>query len=682
MRYTLWLVVVLLLSSCAGTPQGPPADPIPTQAQASSLRSGIETSGFDPAVRPQDDFYRHVNGTWLKETPLPGDRADYGAFSVVSDEAEVQLREIIKELEGKKDLQAGTAAQKIRDYYQSYLGATERAQNDMSGIQVDLDAVDAIKTHEDFYALAGRLGVEGVGMPLTVGAFSDLKDPNQYTVYLEQSGLTLPDRDYYLEDEERYVQARDLYKAYVDQVLGFGGYEPAAQRLLDFESELARIAWTREQLRDPSTQYNPKNLEGLKAASPKLGWEAFLKGAGVPAREQYVLAQVSYFEGLDDLLASTDVSVLKDYLRFKVISRYAGVLGKPAFEAHFNFYSKGLRGVQEPRPAWKRAISNINWSMGELLGQLYVKRHFKPEAKERMEGLVANLVSAYEASINELDWMGEQTRAQALEKLGTFKPKIGYPDKWKDFEDLKIGTDAVANARAISRFGFERQIKKLDLPVDKSEWGMPPQIVNAYYNPLWNEIVFPAAILQPPFFDLEADDAANYGAIGAVIGHEIGHGFDDQGRKFDSQGRLRDWWTAEDAAAFDKKKEALKAQYDAFTVLDGKPINGEFTSGENIGDLAGLSIAYRAYRMSLNGQEAPVIDGFTGDQRFFMGWAQVWRRLYTDAELARRLTVDPHSPSEARTNVIVRNIPAFYEAFGVKEGDKMYLPPEQRVRIW
>jgi predicted metalloendopeptidase len=462
----------------------------------------------------------------------------------------------------------------------------------------------------------------------------------------------------------------------------WGWSPPAAQRLLDFETELARISWAREQLRDPSTQYNPKDIDGLEATAPKVDWKSFLGSGRVPIRDQYVLQQVSYFEALDDLLASTDLAVLKDYMRFQLISRYAGVLGEPAFEASFNFYSKGLRGVQEPRPAWKRAISNINWSMGELLGQLYVKRHFKPEAKDRMKDLVDNLVAAYGDSIKGLDWMGEETRAQALEKLGTFNPKIGYPDKWRDFSDLEIGTDAVENARAISRFRFESKARKLDEPVDKSEWGMAPQIVNAYYNPLWNEIVFPAAILQPPFFDLEADDAVNYGAIGAVIGHEIGHGFDDQGRKFDSQGRLRDWWTAEDAAAFDKKKEALKAQYDAFTVLDGKPINGEFTSGENIGDLAGLSIAYKAYRRSLNGEEAPVIDGLTGDQRFFMGWAQVWRRLYTDAELARRLTVDPHSPSEARTNVIVRNIPAFYEAFDVKEGDKMYLPPAQRVSIW
>jgi putative endopeptidase len=673
MKTLLAILLALALAGCATAPTAPTTD---------AARAGIDQSLFDPTVRPQDDLYRHVNGRWLKETKLPSDRADYGAFSQVDDQTEVQLRAIIEELSGRADLATGTPDQKIRDYHRAFLAAADRADVDLSALKADLERIDAIQSHADFTALCGRLTPLGLDLPLQASIFSDLKDPDRNEVYLSQGGLTLPDRDYYLKDEPRFAEARGLYKVYAKDLLQLAGYTADADKLLAFEAALAEISWTREALRDPEAQYNPKTLDELSALADKLPWGSWLEATTLPTRPTYIVAQPSFVAALDDLLASTDPAVLRDYLRLKLLSNYADLLGKPAFDARFHFASKGLRGVQEPRPAWKRSIGSMNWSMGELLGQVYVQRHFQPEAKARMNLMVQNLVAAYRDSVQGLEWMGEQTRAQALEKLAGFTPKVGYPDKWQDYGALEIGPDAVQNAQAVARFNFRRDVEDLSKPVDKTRWGMAPQIVNAYYNPVWNEIVFPAAILQPPFFDLGADDAVNYGGIGAVIGHELGHGFDDEGRKFDGQGKLRDWWTPEDAAAFEQRRAALQAQYDAFVVIEGKTINGEFTSGENIGDLAGLSIAYKAWKRSLNGQEAPVIDGLTGDQRFFMGWAQVWRRLYTDAELVRRLTVDPHAPSEARTNVIVRNIDAFYDAFGVKEGDKMYLPPAQRVRIW
>ncbi len=654
-----------------------------TQNASGDAISGIDRSAMNPEVRPQDDFYEYVNGTWLQTTELPSDKSDYGSFTELADEAELQLQAIVKEVSAKESVEQGSNEQKIRDYYNSYIAATDAEALMLGDLKTqELAKIDAIASLEDFYRVAGELDQVGIASPLGLYVSLDLKNPEVTTVYVSQSGLTLPDRDYYLEDEERYVKARDLYRGYVDTMLGFAGYEPAGEALLGLETAMAEISWTREQRRNPELRYNPYERAKLAELAPKINWETYLTATGAPLREQYIVAQPSYIENLDDLLASTDVATLKDYLRFKTLSRYSSVLGKPAVQASFDFYSKGLRGIKEQRPSWKRAISNINSSMGEILGQLYVSRHFKPEAKVRMKAMVAQLVSAYEVSIKELDWMSEPTRQKALEKLGTFYPKIGYPDKWRDYSSLTITDNALENARALATFEHFRRIDKLDKPVDRTEWFMPPQRVNAYYYGAQNEIVFPAAILQPPFFNLEADEAVNYGGIGAVIGHEIGHGFDDQGRKFDSTGAMNDWWQPEDEQAFQAKKEALKAQYETFQVINGKTINGEFTSGENIGDLAGLSIAYRAYRMSLDGKEAPVIDGLTGDQRFFMGWAQVWRRLYTDEELERRLTVDPHSPSKARTNVIVRNIPAFYEAFDVKPGDAMYLEPEKRVKIW
>ena len=513
-----------------------------------------------------------------------------------------------------------------------------------------------------------------------------MKDPDTNVVYLGQAGLTLPDRDYYLKDDDQFVKGRQLFLDYVTSVFAQAGIENGAdraERLLALETQLAEVQWTKEENRDPVKRYNPKTPAELKEMAPKINWDIVFEAADIPARDRYIVSQPSFFEAADDIIADSDLATWKDYLTFQTLSSFAPVLGDDYFKLWFGFYRQGLSGVAEPRPQWKRAVNSINGNMGELLGQLYVERHFKPEAKARMDTMINNLVRAYEKSINELAWMSEETKQQALVKLSKFNPKIGYTDNWRDYSKMKIASgDLVGNIKRAAEFEYNRNINKLDKPVDKSEWFMTPQTVNAYYNPVWNEIVFPASILQPPFFNVQADDAVNYGAIGGVIGHEIGHGFDDSGRKFDGDGNLSDWWSEEDAKKFDERKNALAAQYDGYEVIDGLTINGQFTSGENIGDLGGLSIAYVAYKISLDGQEAPVIDGWTGDQRFFLGWAQVWRSKSRDEETKRRLTVDPHSPAKFRANGAAVNVPAFYSAFDVKEGDGMYLPPEEQVKIW
>lgn len=456
-----------------------------------------------------------------------------------------------------------------------------------------------------------------------------------------------------------------------------------ADDIIAFETKIATHMWPKEKNRNPDLRYNLKTLDDLKTLAPGIQWENFYTAAGVPLRGKYIVSQPDFFTKIDGVISSTPIATLKNYMLLKTISQYADVLGKPVYDASFDLYSKGLSGIEEQRPLWKRAVGSTENVMGEILGQLYVEKHFKPEAKERMLTLVDNLKKAYAASIKELDWMSEDTKVKALEKLANFRTKIGYPDKWTDYTKLEIiDGDIVGNDKRAALFQYNKALEDLKGPVDKEEWGMTPQTVNAYYQPAWNEIVFPAAILQPPFFNIDAEDAVNYGGIGAVIGHEIGHGFDDQGRKYDGSGKLHDWWTEEDNTKFEVRKNKLAAQYDGYVAIDDLHVNGQFTSGENIGDLGGLSIAYKAYKMSLENKDGPVIDDMTADQRVFYGWAQVWRRLYRDEELKRRITTDPHSPARFRGNGAVVNIPGFYDAFNVKEGDGMYLAPEDRVKIW
>ncbi|MEJ2400177.1 MAG: M13-type metalloendopeptidase [Xanthomonadales bacterium] len=660
-----------------------PATAAPAPAE---IGSGIDRSGFDNDVRAQDDFFDHVNGKWVAETEMPADKARWGAFDQLAENAQEDVRALVEEVSAAQDAETGSATQKIRDFYNAYMDDVRPNELGIEAIRAELDRIAAIENTEDLFRAFAELGVYGVDAPLGAGVFSDMKDPETNVVYLVQTGITLPDRDYYLQDDEQFVEGRELYRTYVQRLFDLAGIEGGddkAKALFDVERALAEVQWTKEENRNPVKTYNRMTLAELEELAPGYRWRTAMEAAAIPERDFFVVRQPSFYAGASEILERTPLDTWKDYLTFQTIDAFAPVLGEDFFRAHFDFYEAGLSGIDEPEPKWKRAVSAINGTMGELLGQLYVERHYREEAKARMDVMIANLIEAYRQSITELDWMSDATKQQALIKLSKFTPKVGYPENWRDYSALEVVPgDLAGNMKRAATFEYNRQIDKLDKPVDKTEWFMTPQTVNAYYNPVWNEIVFPAAILQPPFFNVEADDAVNYGGIGAVIGHEIGHGFDDQGRQFDGDGNLRDWWTEEDAARFDERKNKLAAQYDSYEVIDGLTINGQFTSGENIGDLGGLGIAYKAYRLSLDGQEAPVIDGFTGDQRFFLGWAQVWRAKMRDEETKRRLTIDPHSPPKFRANGAAVNVDAFYQAFDVREGDGMYLPPAERVRIW
>lgn len=690
----LALLATLALSACkpqAGeTPAEHTADVAPATPVAdttsATLGTGIDMSGFDSTVRPQDDLFHHVNGKWVAETALPADRARWGTFDILREKAQKDVRELVEEVSAAGNVEPGSAAQKIRDYYNSYIDSERPTSLGVEAIRTELDDIAAVESYDDLFHLFSTLGVYGVSSPFGGGIFSDFKDPDTNVVYLVESGITLPDRDYYLKDDEQFVKGRELYRAYVTRLFELAGAADAADKadtLYALEHRLAEVQWPKEDNRDPVKTYNPHTPQQLAELAPGINWKVTLDAAQVGNRDRYIVQQPSFFAGAGEIITDTPLDTWKDYLTFQTMDNFAPVLGDQFFDAWFRFHQAGLQGIEEPEAKWKRAVNSINANMGELLGQLYVDRHYREESRARMEKMIANLIEAYRQSITELDWMSEATKEQALVKLSKFKPKIGYPEKWRDYTGMEIVEgDLIANVKSAATFEYKRNLDKLDRPVDKSEWFMNPQTVNAYFNPAWNEIVFPAAILQPPFFNVEADDAVNYGAIGAGIGHEIGHGFDDQGRKFDGDGNLRDWWTEEDNARFEERKQKLAAQYNNYEVIDGLTINGEFTSGENIGDLGGLGIAYKAYRLSLEGEEAPVIDGYTGDQRFFLGWAQVWRAKARDEEAKRLLTVDPHSPPKFRANGAAVNVDAFHAAFDVEEGDGMYLPPEDRVKIW
>ena len=697
-KLTITLAVLIGLYGCqqeadqadlghqTDTIEAPVAVEAVTVAAPADLVSGIDQSGFDEAVRPQDDFFDYVNGLWVQNTEIPADKARWGTFDALGEQSQKDVRALVEEVSAAEDVAAGTPTQKIRDYYNAYMDAEAVTAKGVEAIRDDLAAIAAIDSMDGVYRAFSSLGVYGVNSPIGLGIFSDMKNPDVNAIYVVQAGLTLPDRDYYLNDDEQFVTGRQLYLKYVTDVFALAGVDNGAdraERLLALETSLAEVMWTKEENRDWSKRYNPMNIDELNEMSPQVNWTLGFETAQIPVDSQFLVSQPSYFEAAGKIIADTPLETWKDYLTFQTISNFAPVLGDQFAELSFDFFRKGLSGVDEQEPRWKRAVDSVNEDMGELLGQLYVEKYFQAESKARMDTMIKNLVKAYEVSILDLEWMSEETQQQALDKLHKFTPKIGYPDKWINYTKLEVvDGDLITNIKSARNFAYNREIDKLDKPVDKSEWGMTPQTVNAYYNPVWNEIVFPASILQPPFFNVFADDAANYGGIGAVIGHEIGHGFDDSGSRFDGDGVLRDWWTEEDAAKFEERKNALAAQYDGYEVIDGLTINGQFTSGENIGDLGGVSIAYLAYKMSLDGMEAPVIDGWTGDQRFFLGFAQVWRSKARDEETKRRLTVDPHSPPKFRANGAVVNVEAFYEAFDVTEGDGMYLPPEDRVKIW
>lgn len=645
---------------------------------------GVDTTAFDRSVRPQDDFYRFANGGWLRDTQIPADRASVGAFIQLRDESEAALRTLVEQTAASSH-PAGSETQKVADLYRSFMDTAAVERLGVQPIQGELRRIRALSSRSQLPAFFAANARVGIGAPIAFSVSADQKNSRQHTVYLSQSGLGLPDRDYYLQEGERFQRIRDAYVSYMETLLRLAG-EPnptaRARAVLAFETEVARRQWDRTRNRDRNATYNPATVAQLRTQAPGFDWGAWLAAGGADV-QNVVVRQPSYLTALDSVLATTDLSAIKAYATVRLLDASAPYLSRPFVDAAFDFRGRALSGLQENRPRWKRGIGTVEGALGEALGKMYVERHFRPEQKARMQELVQNLTTAYRRSIDSLEWMTPATRAQAQDKLAKFTVKIGYPDRWRDYSALEIRPgDLVGNMRRTREFEYARMIDRLGKPVDRTEWGMTPQTVNAYYNSVNNEIVFPAAILRPPFFNFEADDAVNYGAIGAVIGHEISHGFDDQGRKSDGEGNLRDWWSAEDAAAFEQRANALVAQYGEYAPLEGAPVNGRLTLGENIGDLSGLAVAYRAYKLSLGGKEAPVIDGFTGDQRFFLGWAQVWRSKAREEALRQQLLTDPHSPGMYRTNGVLVNMPEFYEAFGVKEGDRMYKPARERVKIW
>jgi putative endopeptidase len=655
-------------------------------AEVSRLSSGLDLAGFDRAVRPQDDLYRFVNGRWLDSVDIPSDRSRYGAFDALAEESEARVRAIVEAAMAAPRV-PGTDSQKIGDLYASFMDEDRIEALGWQPIDGDLAAIRAVRSPTQLAELLARFGREGVSGAFGSYIGQDAKQADRYTFYLTQGGLGLPDRDYYFED--RFEPQRKAYLGHLERMFALARLDdPAgsAARIYALEERLAASHWTRIDSRDRDRTYNKLAREELSDLAPTFDWKRFLTALGADA-DDVVVAQPSYFEGLDDALREVPLATWKAWLQWQVLNSWAPYLSRPFVEEQFAFYGTVLSGTPELRARWKRGVALVsgggNSSLGEAVGRRYVELHFPPEAKQRMEALVGNVVEAYRQSIADIDWMGAETKAEAFEKLSKFNTKIGYPSRWRDYSALDIlPGDLVGNVRRVREFDTRRALAKLGQPVDREEWGMTPQTVNAYYRSTMNEIVFPAAILQPPFFDLEADDAVNYGGIGAVIGHEIGHGFDDQGSKSDGDGNLRTWWTEADRAGFESRTQALIVQYDQFEPLPGHNVQGALSIGENIGDLAGLQIAFKAYRNARNGEAAPVLDGFTGEQRLFLGWAQIWRAKLREEALRRQLTTGPHAPPEFRCNGVVRNLPEFHEAFDVKPGDGLYLPPEQRVRIW
>jgi len=643
---------------------------------------GFDLAGRDPAVRPQDDFYGYANGSYVAKLQIPPDRSRFGAFDLLSDLSQARMRAVLEKAAADGSATGQTA--QIGALYRSFM---DEAKVDALGarpLAADLAAIRAAKTRSDLARLMGQSQHAFGGAFFNAQVYDDAKDPQRYAVYLIQGGLGLPDRDYYL--EPRFAEQKAKYQAYVAQMLTLAGWpeaEASAKAIVAVETEIAKVSWTRAERRDDDKTYNPVETAKLAEFAPGFDWNAYLDGAQLGSATRVVVAENTAFPKIAAIFAATPVETLRAWAAFGLADNAAPYLARPFDQAHYEFRDKILSGTPQQRPRWKRGVVLVDGQIGEALGKVYVDAYFPAESKAKMEALVGDIRTAMKARIERLTWMAPATKAKALEKMSKFNVKIGYPDKWRDYAGLEIKDgDLYGNVERATAFDWRYRVGRLNGPVDRGEWGMTPPTINAYYSSTKNEIVFPAAILQPPFFDPAGDPAVNYGGIGGVIGHEITHGFDDQGRKSDGDGRLTDWWTAEDAAKFQVQAKKLGDQFSAIEPLPGARINGDLTMGENIADLGGLLLALDAYHLSLDGKPAPVIDGLTGDQRVFLGWAQVWRSKNRDESLRKQLVADPHSPPQYRVDVPVRNIDAFYEAFGVKPGDKMYVPPDQRVRIW
>lgn len=657
------------------------SEPAAEQAKPELGDFGIELADIDESVKPGDDFFKYVNGKWLDTFEIPAQYSSYGSFTVLFERSEDRVKKIIEDAASDAAAE-GSLEQKIGDYYNAFLDTDAINEKGFDVVAEDLAAIDAAESHED---IARLMGDPSLALSTPFGAYVgvDAKQTDRYILYITQAGLGLPNRDYYL--DEKFADKLPKYKAYIEQTLALAGVGDAAEKaqsILDLETALAQVQWAPAKQRDRDLTYNLKTVDELKAFAPDAPWDVMLQSAGLSGQTEFVLREDDAIANMAKIFAQTSVDTWKAYLKFHLLQSNAAVLPSALDDATFAFFGTELRGTPEQRERWKRGVAAVNGAMGEAVGEIYVREYFPPESKAQMQQLVANLREALSERIDTLPWMSAETKAKAHEKLDKFTPKIGYPDKWRDYAALSVGDDAYANSKSANAFQWNWSISRLGGPVDKTEWGMNPQRVNAYYSSTRNEIVFPAAILQAPFFDPNADPAVNYGGIGAVIGHEIGHGFDDQGRKSDGDGVLRDWWTQADADNFKKLATSLGEQYGSYEPVPGFFVNPELTMGENIGDVGGLAMAYKAYKLSLNGAEAPILDGFTGDQRFFMAWAQVWKRLNREEALKNQVATDPHSPAQYRVNGVVRNMDAWYDAFDVEEGDDLYLSPEKRVQIW
>jgi putative endopeptidase len=690
-KFSACAIGIAGLAACAVNQTPAVSASAPRQAQQPAqqpvLRSGIDLQYVDSSVRPQDDAYQYLNGKWLRTFQLPPDKGAVGSFTAIEDGTEEQLRSIVESLDQATPVDGDADAKKLADLYASFMNEERLEALGLKPLHAEFAAIDAVKDMNALPALMAHMSAIGAGAPYGLGINLDARNSTQYAVILFQSGLGLPDRDYYLKDDSKLKDARVSYRAHIEKMLSMAGESKAAQHataILNLETSLAKIQWTRVEDRDPIKTYNKTAITELPALMPGYDWQRYVHSAGIEGKvDSVIIRQPSYFTALGKVMTNTPLPVWKAYFKWRVLSAAAPYLSKAFVDERFAFTGGVLRGVPENQPRWKRGITLLDGSIGEALGKLYVAKYFPPQNKARMQALVQNLLEAYRRDIDTLDWMSAETKVGAQAKLAKMLPKIGYPDHWRDYTALKVSRDDLhGNVVRANEFEYRRNLAKLGKPVDHGEWRMRPQTVNASYNSTSNEITFPAAILQPPFFDATADDAANYGGIGAVIGHEMSHGFDDQGSQFDADGNLHDWFTKADHEKFAEKTKALVAQYNAYEPVPDYHVNGALTLGENIGDNSGLAIAYKAYRISLAGHEAPVIDGYSGDQRLYLGWVQVWRGKVREAETIQRIKADPHSPPAVRGTAPLRNQAGFYAAFGLKPGDKMYLPPDQRVNIW
>jgi len=648
----------------------------------------IDKQNMNTSVKPGDNFYEYVNGGWIKTHPIPPEYSQYGAFTILYEDNQEKLRSLIKKVSAEENAPEGSVAQKIRDFYNSGMDTGTIEKLGIKPVQKQLEEINNLKSKEDVASYIATMQRKGMTPLFYFFAEADQRNSTMEIANLYQGGLGLPDVDYYLNEDEASAKLRDEYVDHLTKMFVLKGdkqeqAEKSAKAVMNLETKLAKTSFTRIEQRDPVKNYNKMSLAGLIETAPDFNWSLFFKTLGLEDPGDINVGQVKFFKGVSDLMNETDMETWKAYLTWNLLDASANYLSDDFVKQNFEFYGKTLSGQQEMQPRWKRVLEVVSNGLGEALGQLYVEEYFPASSKERMVTLVNNLRAAFGDRIKQLDWMTGETKEKALEKLASITVKIGYPDKWRDYSKLEIiPGNYFSNVIAAREFSFNRNLNKIGKPVDKTEWGMTPQTVNAYYNPSNNEIVFPAAILQPPFFNPDADDAVNYGAIGVVIGHEMTHGFDDQGRQYDKDGNLNDWWTEEDAKRFKAKTDKLVALYDNYVVLDSLHVNGSLTLGENIADLGGLNISYEAYQKSLNGETPKKIDGFTAAQRFYMGYAQVWRQNIRPKEMARRLKTDVHSPGEARVNIPPFNIDSFIKAFDVKKGDRLFINEDERAYIW